>query len=215
MRAWLKANGGPVAVVVVGLSLAGYRTPLGWLLALVGVLWWFGHALWRGRYVLGPFRLSHAEVRERVLRHISSATHLLVAPHDPDHTKREGLKWERRVARDLRRFDDAWLTAFGEDSIASVSPTDAEALARMLGAKAWRLKSLVGDTNMPPWRKRISMMSSAQIAYLEELERQRIEYHERGDSDQMIRLDEEIKNVALPGAEPERQPPKAADYADN
>jgi hypothetical protein len=34
---WLKANGGPLAVVVLGLGLAGFTTPLGWVLVGLGI----------------------------------------------------------------------------------------------------------------------------------------------------------------------------------
>jgi len=38
---WIKANGGPLAIVVVGLSVAGYTNPLaGWILVGVGFVAW-------------------------------------------------------------------------------------------------------------------------------------------------------------------------------
>jgi len=45
MGQWLKANGGALALVFVGLGLTGYTTPYGWILVGSGILWW----LWEHR----------------------------------------------------------------------------------------------------------------------------------------------------------------------
>jgi hypothetical protein len=39
MGNWLKANGGPVALVVVGLGLVGYTTRYGWFVVVAGGTW--------------------------------------------------------------------------------------------------------------------------------------------------------------------------------
>jgi hypothetical protein len=39
---WLKANGGPLALAVLGVALTGYTTPYGWILVALGVVWWLG-----------------------------------------------------------------------------------------------------------------------------------------------------------------------------
>jgi hypothetical protein len=47
MGEWLKAIGGPLAVVVVGLSLSGFRTDLAWLLVAIGIAGFLGRAVYR------------------------------------------------------------------------------------------------------------------------------------------------------------------------
>jgi hypothetical protein len=42
---WLKANGGPLALVVVGLTLAGFTTAYAWVVVAVGGAWYLGRWL--------------------------------------------------------------------------------------------------------------------------------------------------------------------------
>ena len=47
MHRWWVANGGPLAVVVLGLTLAGVTTAYGWVLVGMGSLWWLGPLIWK------------------------------------------------------------------------------------------------------------------------------------------------------------------------
>jgi hypothetical protein len=47
MNQWWKANGGPLALVVVGVTLAGFTTKYGWVLVALGVLTFLGLILYR------------------------------------------------------------------------------------------------------------------------------------------------------------------------
>jgi hypothetical protein len=42
---WIKENGGPLALVVLGLALAGFTTVYGWFLVPFGLVWWLGSPL--------------------------------------------------------------------------------------------------------------------------------------------------------------------------
>src|SRR3954454_22515512 len=42
MGQWLKANGGALAVLILGLFLAGFQTDLGWILVVLGGVWFVG-----------------------------------------------------------------------------------------------------------------------------------------------------------------------------
>jgi hypothetical protein len=44
---WLAANGGPIALVVLGIGIVGLRTGYGWVLVAVGGAWWLGRLVWR------------------------------------------------------------------------------------------------------------------------------------------------------------------------
>lgn len=56
MGVWIKANGGPIGVVVLGLTLAGVKTTVGWVLVVAGFVWWLT-LMWR-RMLLGVRRLK-------------------------------------------------------------------------------------------------------------------------------------------------------------
>jgi hypothetical protein len=47
MGEWLKANGGPLALVVVGLSLSGFRSDAAWFVAAIGIVWLIGRWVYR------------------------------------------------------------------------------------------------------------------------------------------------------------------------
>lgn len=44
---WLRANGGPLALVVLGVALTGFTTHYGWILVVAGALWWIATYVWR------------------------------------------------------------------------------------------------------------------------------------------------------------------------
>ena len=50
MRAWSRANGGPPAVIILGVFLAGFKTNAGWLLVLAGIGYWVVQAVRSGRH---------------------------------------------------------------------------------------------------------------------------------------------------------------------
>lgn len=82
MRQWLKANGGPLAVVVVGLALTGFTTSYGWIVVVVGVLWWLAHFVyprlpWEVRRKGTPHRRSAAAPMPEAARRLIAPT-----PHE-------------------------------------------------------------------------------------------------------------------------------------
>lgn len=51
---WAKANGGPLAIVLVGLALVGFTTAYAWAIVVVGVVWW----LWETQRHRIPLNVS-------------------------------------------------------------------------------------------------------------------------------------------------------------
>lgn len=70
MRHWLTANGGPLAFVVLGLTIGGFTNrPVGFGPIAVGAAWWIGGGLFARHRTREPNR----KARERQARQIIAA----------------------------------------------------------------------------------------------------------------------------------------------